>query len=132
LSKIHFITYGSDHRWIYALDRIAHEAKKCGVFDSITRYTPGMLDPDFAERYAPVLAQPRGGGYWIWKPQIIRQKLDEVGDGDVVVYADAGCRLRHKNTAELLQHIGKLRSVPPPSQITACSPFAEAIAAINS
>jgi len=108
MSKVHFITYGSDDSWVYALDRIAHEARRCGAFDSVTCYTPAMLDRDFAARYASVLKQARGGGFWIWKHQIIRQKLNEVGDGDAVVYADAGFHLNHNNSAQLRQHIGEL------------------------
>jgi hypothetical protein len=33
---------------------------------------------------------PRGMGYWLWKPLIIAETLQQMTDGDVVVYMDAG------------------------------------------
>lgn len=37
-----------------------------------------------------ICSQPRGLGYWIWKPFIIYQRMNEVNDGEIVVYLDAG------------------------------------------
>ena len=32
----------------------------------------------------------RGAGYWIWKSYIIRKTLEEINDGDILIYADGG------------------------------------------
>jgi hypothetical protein len=48
------------------------------------------LDSDFRERFKDVLSQPRGCGYWIWKPQIIMQEFAKCSLGDIIVYTDAG------------------------------------------
>ncbi len=45
---------------------------------------------DFFRAHQAVLEQPRGAGYWLWKPFIIREVLREARNGDPVVYADAG------------------------------------------
>lgn len=37
-----------------------------------------------------VLALPRGGGYWLWKPYIILESLKSMAPGDFVVYHDVG------------------------------------------
>jgi hypothetical protein len=35
----------------------------------------------------------RGGGFWLWKSWLVAQALEGLQDGDVLVYADAGCAL---------------------------------------
>ena len=40
-----------------------------------------------------MLEEPRGGGYWVWKPLIVREALCGLEDGDVLLYCDAGCTL---------------------------------------
>ena len=34
--------------------------------------------------------QPRGGGYWVWKPWIIVDTLRQMKENDVLVYVDSG------------------------------------------
>ena len=40
-----------------------------------------------------VLGLARGGGYWLWKPLVVRDALSRLADGAVLLYADAGCTL---------------------------------------
>ena len=40
-----------------------------------------------------VLSQPRGAGYWLWKPYIIYEKLMNTHIDDVVFYTDAGVEM---------------------------------------
>lgn len=35
-----------------------------------------------------------GGGYWAWKPCIIKEILSKYDDNTIVCYADAGCTLK--------------------------------------
>ena len=37
----------------------------------------------------------RGAGYWIWKPKIILDKLEEINDNDILVYIDSGCTINN-------------------------------------
>jgi len=36
---------------------------------------------------------PKGGGYWLWKFDIILNRLKQMKDGDFLVYLDAGCTI---------------------------------------
>jgi hypothetical protein len=36
-------------------------------------------------------ANPRGYGYWIWKSILLEDMLKKIPEGDIVLYADAGC-----------------------------------------
>lgn len=60
-------------------------------FDSATHVTEAQLrQTPFWEENSFILEQPRGAGYWLWKPWIILQKLRECGPDDIVIYNDAG------------------------------------------
>ena len=87
---IFFISYGDD-RFKESLNRIAHQARRIGIFDRIIKYGPKDL-PEFIKA-SPLFAFERGGGYWVWKPYIVYQTLNLCKDGDIIVYADAGCTL---------------------------------------
>ncbi len=58
--------------------------------DTSTVYGEGDLRMDFVERNAAILGQARGCGYWIWKPQIILQEMENAEANDVIIYTDAG------------------------------------------
>lgn len=51
---------------------------------------PADLDgTDFAREHRTILEQPRGAGYWLWKPWLIRKHLEAIGPDDLLVYSDA-------------------------------------------
>jgi hypothetical protein len=43
--------------------------------------------------YEFITRNKRGFGYWLWKPIIVSRMLSEMAEGDLFVYADAGCEL---------------------------------------
>lgn len=85
-----FVTY-ADERFMISAERITRQARRSGIFDRITIYSPKDL-PAFV-RFSPLFLGTEGGGYWCWKPFIISHALKQCEIGDVVVYADAGCTL---------------------------------------
>lgn len=95
--KIWFVTYGND-AFIKSRIRIIKEAKVLHIFDYIiletdktiaddTEFKTCLNDPEFEKVYN----QPRGGGYWIWKPYIVYKTLQKMEMGDILVFCDAGC-----------------------------------------
>jgi hypothetical protein len=65
-------------------------ALKIGGFDNVFEYGPQLIDRTFFEENKAILNSPRGGGYWLWKPYIIRDALRKINDGDILIYADSG------------------------------------------
>jgi hypothetical protein len=61
-----------------------------GGFDKVFEYRYEQLDEHFKERNQHILSQPRGAGYWIWKPQIILQTMDMCFPDDYIFYSDSG------------------------------------------
>ena len=58
--------------------------------DRVIEYTPEDIDPAFRERNKEILDHPRGGGYYLWKPYVFYRGYQELGEGDYLIYTDAG------------------------------------------
>lgn len=89
MNKKYFVSYG-DTNYTESLNRIGREAESLGLFDEVRLYSDNSLPEPFkgyTQRYK------RGGGYWMWKPWVIHDMLERMDEGDIVVYADAGCTL---------------------------------------
>lgn len=86
---IHLITYSND---LYRLSRdyCGKMAFKKGRFDSVTLYSPEDIDEDFYNNNMDILNIKTGNGLWLWKPYFLNKKLEEVQEGDIVFYSDAG------------------------------------------
>jgi len=104
---IHFITYGNN-KFAQAKTRILKEAELFEEFKTIKGYGPEDLPREFTKKYSKILNMPRGGGYWIWKPIIIRDKISEMKDGEYLVYADAGCELNIEGKTRFFEYIEML------------------------
>ena len=89
MSKKYFVSYG-DACYKESLERIGREAEGLHLFDEVVLYTDDSLPEPFAgytRKYR------RGGGYWLWKPWVVWHTLEQMQEGDMLVYADAGCSL---------------------------------------
>ena len=107
---LHFLTFGTpDYK--KQLDRISHEASLFEMFNTITAASLSDLDNDFMRKHSMFMQNnPRGYGFWIWKPQIVLQKLREINDGDVLVYADSGCNLNYHGKDRMNEYIEYAKS----------------------
>lgn len=67
-----------------------------GGFDGVAMMGRRHIDAGFAARNAHILNQPRGAGYWLWKPYFIDLLLREhLQDGDILFYSDSGAHFVH-------------------------------------
>lgn len=64
-------------------------AKQWGA-DKVIEYGPKDIDKTFRRRNHEILAAPRGGGYYLWKPYIYRKAYDVLREGDYLIYTDSG------------------------------------------
>lgn len=87
--KYHFITYANGD-FVQRAQRLAASALASGFTHSTIFGPEDLAGSDFARRNRDILCQPRGAGYWLWKPFLIRQMLETCQTDDVVFYCDAG------------------------------------------
>ena len=85
-----FLTFGDGGlNFIEARDRLMREAASTGMFDEIRGYDWSDIK-DSIVLSSPLRQYKRGCGYWLWKPAIINAVLEELNDGDILVYCDSG------------------------------------------
>ena len=86
--KIH-INYA--HAKYTAAQRLNTEtALSCGGFDVSIPHGLANLDPEFIKQNQNILFQPRGAGYWLWKPYLILKYLRQMDKNDWLMYTDSG------------------------------------------
>ena len=108
-NKLHLISYG-DKKFIKAKHRIYNEAFNTHWFYSIKCYGLEDLSVSFRKEFKSILTMKRGGGYWIWKFDIILNKLDEINDGEFLIYVDSGCSVNANGTKRLEEYIEMIKN----------------------
>lgn len=97
--KAHLVSY-ADARFRHAQTRLVSTCSQFGI-NQIHAFGPEQLrQTPFYSQHRDILDQPRGGGYWLWKPYYIREVMRQARPGDAVLYIDSG--------AELIGSVGPL------------------------
>jgi hypothetical protein len=103
-----FITFGGPTiNYHNAVERICREANEIGAFDHIIGYTEKdlMNDASFWNKHKDfILGNERGYGYWLWKSYLTKKTLEKMRDDDILVYADAGCKINPNGTKRLHEY----------------------------
>ena len=95
----------ADSRMARALDRVRIQAEQMQCYDQIVVADQSYLNINFREKFKDKLRpNVRGYGYWCWKPQVILQLLDQIEDGDIIQYTDAGCHLNKTGKERLMEY----------------------------
>jgi hypothetical protein len=89
MAKLVYITYSNQRFRNQQIFNVCL-ARLLGSFDRILSMGPCDIDASFREENQEILGQEKGGGYWLWKPYIIRKVLNKLDEGDCIFYADAG------------------------------------------
>lgn len=106
MRKAWFVTF-ADSRMKQPLARIRHQALTMGFSpERILTFTEKELNQDFVETMKSRLVKgSRGFGYWCWRPQVVLQALSIMGEGEIFLYADAGCHLNIKGLPRLREYL---------------------------
>jgi hypothetical protein len=107
--KIYFMTFGGGNQQFHdAVERIKNQAKEFDIFDKIYGFTDLDLKNDlifWKEHGKFILSNPRFYGYAIWKSYLIRKVMNEINDGDLLLYLDCGSELNIKGKDRFLKYI---------------------------
>ena len=105
----YFLTFGGGgEKYIKAGERLIRQANALNLFDKTILYTDELLKKDlqFWDKHSQFIeTNPRGYGYWLWKPYIIKKIMEQLNDGDVLLYLDAGCELLPHKREKLKEYI---------------------------
>lgn len=89
MGKTVFLSYATGS-FIAQRDKLCESALNVGFDEAIGLTDSDIKSTDFWQKNQHILSQPRGAGYWLWKPYIILEQLKKMSADDVLVYSDAG------------------------------------------
>ena len=94
---IYFITFAAGAvNYAEAAVRLIGQADATKLFNKTILYDDTYLksQEDFWDTHSEFIEKnPRGYGYWIWKPYIIKKTMEQLADGDILLYLDSGCEI---------------------------------------
>ena len=82
----------ADAPWKPAQHFATKKAYSVGNVDKVIEYGPENIDDDFRQNneYAFIQNNKRVGKYGLWRPHILMDALNQVNEGDYVIYCDSG------------------------------------------
>lgn len=96
----------ADKRYKGSLEVLKDKTKDFG-FDERYFLTEDDLPKEFL-RSLHTKKYRRGFGYWRWKPFVVKKYLDQIDDGDILVYSDGGTYWNIKGKNRFNQYIDML------------------------
>lgn len=89
MGRIHLVTFSNDLEK-YPIAKF-QEALKNGYIDVLHVWDAQRIAAtDLYKHNRELFTGGRGYGYWIWKPYIILQELQDLPEEDILIYSDAG------------------------------------------
>lgn len=76
--------------YVPSLRRLEEQIRSCPLINEFHFLTNKDLDDGFKKHFHPYIYR-RGYGYWKWKSYLVKQQFEKMEDGDILIYADAGC-----------------------------------------
>lgn len=110
--KKYFVSF-ADKRLSRSLSRITYQAEQLAFFDKCLSFDEDCLSAEFLSVFKDkLITGSRGFGYWCWKPEVIKRILDQIDEGDAVIYVDAGCHINKAGKWRLREYFELLEESP--------------------
>jgi len=107
-----FLTF-ADTKMVRARRRICRQARAMKIYTKIIGASEADLDEGFRKHFEKYLVpEARGFGYFVWKIQIVKQTLDQMNDGDILHWVDAGNHLNPKGRWRLEEYFAMTQASP--------------------
>lgn len=103
--SFYFLTFGSGKSFEKSLERIKEQAINMHIFKEVFAFNENDLKqiPEFWDKNkAFIESNPRGYGYWLWKPFLIKYILKRLNPEDILLYSDCGSTLKQTGIGKLL------------------------------
>ena len=107
-----FLTF-ADSRMAKARQRICRQARAMKIYTRIIGASEVDLDEGFRKHFEKYLVpEARGFGYFVWKIRLVKQILDQMNDGDILHWVDAGNHLNPRGIWRLEEYFALAQSSP--------------------
>ena len=108
MNKVVFITF-ADSKYKQSLARLKAQVGESNYITDKYLFTEKDLDKNFKKNFHPCLYR-RCYGYWKWKSYLVKKVFDTLNNGDIIIYADAGCVFNIKADEKLLYYINRVKN----------------------
>jgi hypothetical protein len=89
INKMYFLTYNDDSgNYDKDIQKLVDSVKKYSYCEIIVFHKKD-INPYFIQNNQNIFNHSKGGGYWLWKPYIIKETLDKLKEGDILLYIDS-------------------------------------------
>ena len=109
-----FLTFGGPTiSYRNRVKTLCMEANNLLFFNKIIGLTDNYLKNDayFWKKHGTFIENNvKGYGFWIWKPYIIKKKLQELEHGEILIYMDAGCSINALGKVRLHEYVTLLNN----------------------
>lgn len=106
--KKYLITFAAGSiNYIEAGERLVEQGNNLKLFDKSILFTDKNLmnDKIFWDKHSDFIKKnKRGFGYWLWKPYIILKTMNELENGDILLYLDCGCEFIENNKDLIIKY----------------------------
>ncbi|WP_297814165.1 hypothetical protein, partial [uncultured Helicobacter sp.] len=129
MQKVYLVSFADTRLGISAC-RFKQEAEEMNIFEDIFIYSECSLPLVFKEKFRDKfyvdskngevfhyntgyskklngLSYSRGFGYWCWKPKVILMALEQIKEGDLLVFLDIGMEFCASKREELIEMLEK-------------------------
>jgi hypothetical protein len=111
--KKYFITFGAGgDNYIDAGKRLIKQAEDIDLFDKNILFTDKELIIDntfWNKHYQFIEKNNRGYGYWLWKSYIILKTMNEMKNGDILLYLDCGCEIMKDKKNLIIEYFNYIK-----------------------
>jgi hypothetical protein len=109
-SKIHLLTFADNlngNDYTRHAQQLIKDATSYNIFSSIRGLTAVDLFKytEFHKHLLFISENKKGFGYWLWKPFLIWKTLEELPEGDLLVYLDAGTKLSLEGKSRFMNYL---------------------------
>ena len=108
--KKYFLTYNSSKDFYFSNKHLIHLIEQSNIFDGVYNFSKKDLSSEFVYKHKDILNMPRGGGYWLWKVDIIDQLLNTINDNDILLYMDSGSTFNFRGKEKFEEYCAKLNA----------------------
>jgi len=109
MQKKYFITYGTNEFNVQKRN-LLHLAKKSGEFTYCIGFNRNDIDNDFYNKYKTILDGEVGGGYYLYKLNMVQKVMKNMKENDILVYSDAGSSLNLRGINRLREYFELLNA----------------------
>jgi len=100
----YFVTFGNNDFKNQTI-RLKQQAESTGWFDNVIIENQTTINEFYSDHKNFIDSNPRGYGYWIWKPYVILRLLLNINDNDYIFYTDAGASIINHKQDKLSDYI---------------------------